>query len=158
VFARALGLPGDWAEGTGVILEALRKGRTRTIGLGRADDRFFTFCVGVGIDAEVMRRVERARMRGTVSTPGLYLRQIAMQYFRDVFGPHRAVPSLTLERPGEPAESGLAWLSVQNTAPWTYLGGRPIDPNPLASFDSGLDVLALRVLRLPSTARTVAQV
>src|SRR5205814_6081853 len=64
VFARALGLPGDWAEGTGVILEALREGRTRTIGLGRADDRYFTFCAGVGLDAEVVHRVERARLRG----------------------------------------------------------------------------------------------
>src|SRR5206468_2578379 len=35
VFAGALGLPRDWAEGTGVILEALRERRTRTIGLGR---------------------------------------------------------------------------------------------------------------------------
>ncbi len=36
VFARALGLPTDWAEGTSVILEALREGRMRRIGLGKA--------------------------------------------------------------------------------------------------------------------------
>jgi diacylglycerol kinase family enzyme len=158
VFARALGLPGDWAEGTSVILEALREGRTRTVGLGRADDRYFTFCAGLGIDAEVVRRVERARTKGAVSKPALYLRHIAIQYFRDVVAPRRGVPSLTLERPGEPAEAGLAWTLVQNTAPWTYLGSRPVNPNPLASFDAGLDILALKVLKLPSSARTVTQI
>src|SRR5690554_5514950 len=53
VFARALGLPSDWAEATGVILEALRESRRRVIGLGRADERYFTFCAGLGVDAAV---------------------------------------------------------------------------------------------------------
>src|SRR5438067_1577414 len=44
VFARALGLPRDPVEATGQILEALRAGRRRTVGLGLADDRYFTFC------------------------------------------------------------------------------------------------------------------
>src|SRR5205823_2147033 len=88
VFARALGLPGDWAEGTGVILEALREGRRRTIGLGRADDRYFTFCAGVGLDAEVVRRVERARTKGARSTPGLYFRSIAAPYLSALADPH----------------------------------------------------------------------
>jgi diacylglycerol kinase family enzyme len=157
VFARALGLPGDWAEGTGVILEALREKRTRTVGLGRADDRYFTFCAGLGIDAEVVRRVERARDRGAVSTPALYVRHVAMQYLRDVLGAG-PVPAVTIERPGEAPETGLAWTLVQNTAPWTYLGSRPVNPNPQASFDSGLDVMALRVLHVPSTARTISQI
>jgi diacylglycerol kinase family enzyme len=157
VFARALGLPGDWADGTSVILEALREGRTRTVGLGRADDRYFTFCAGIGIDAEVVRRVEQDRERGKVSKPMLYVRHVAAQYFLDAISPRRAVPSLTLDRPGAPSESNLAWALIQNTAPWTYVGGRAINPNPHASFDKGLDLLAMKVLHLPSTARTVQQ-
>src|SRR5690349_4863935 len=97
VFARALGLPGDWAEGAGVILEALRDGRTRTGGLGRADDRYFTFCAGFGIDAEVVKRVEQSRMKGKISRPTLYVRHVLAQYFKDAIGPRRAVPSLTLD-------------------------------------------------------------
>jgi diacylglycerol kinase family enzyme len=46
---------------------------------------------------------------------------------------------------------------VQNTTPWTYLGDRPIEPNPEASFDTGLDVLAMRLLRLPGTTRAATQ-
>lgn len=162
VFARALGLPRDWAEATGVILEALRDGRRRTVGLGRADDRYFTFCAGTGLDAAVVRRVEQARLRGRTSTPALYLQAIAGQFF---LGTDRRHPSITLEV--SPDESGagsapmaeeLASVIVQNTAPWTYLGDRPLDPNPGASFDLGLDIMALRALRVPSTARTIGQI
>jgi diacylglycerol kinase family enzyme len=155
VFARAVGMPRDWAEGTGVILEALREGRTRTIGLGRADDRYFTFCAGLGIDAEVVHRVERARLRGRHATPWLFLRSTFSQYFMDT---DRRDPPVTLERPGEEPVSGLATVIVQNTAPWTYLGERPVNACPDASFDTGLDLMALRALRVPSTTRTVTQI
>jgi diacylglycerol kinase family enzyme len=159
VFARALGLPKDWAEATGVILEALREGRSRLVGLGLADDRYFTFCAGLGIDAAVIRRVERARLRGRVSTPALYLRSTVRQFGRDwITGRVPAnQPAITLERPAEPPEEKLASVIVQNTAPWTYLGDRPLNPNPEASFDLGLDILGLRALHLPSTTRTVTQ-
>ena len=154
VFARALGLPRDWADGTSVILDGLRDGRHRVIGLGRADDRYFTFTGGVGLDAAVVRRVEQARLRGRTSTPALYFRSIAGQFFT---GDDRKSPPLSIERPGEPAEIDLGTVIVQNTAPWTYLGDRAINPNPQASFDRGLDVLALRGLAMVSTSRTMAQ-
>jgi diacylglycerol kinase family enzyme len=161
VFSRALGQPKDWAEATGAILEALREGRSRLIGLGMADDRYFTFCGGLGLDAAVIRRVERARLRGRVSTPGLYLRAAASQYTRDWASgrvPSSAnQPAISLERPDEPPEEKLATVIVQNTSPWTYLGDRAINPNPAASFDLGLDVMALRALHVPSTTRTVTQ-
>lgn len=155
VFARSLDLPREWADAASVILEGMRLGRCRTIGLGLADDRYFTFCAGLGLDAAVVRRVEQARRRGRVSTPALYLRSAVGQYF---LGPGRHRPAISLERPGEPAEGELATVIVQNTAPWTYLGERAINPNPDSSFDLGLDVMALRQLHLPSTTRTVAQI
>jgi diacylglycerol kinase family enzyme len=153
VFARALGLPRYAIDATAVILQALRGGRTRRIGLGLADDRYFTFCAGLGLDAAVVRRVERARRRGRRSTPGLYLRAALGQYFAE----GRREPGIILEEPGvEPADA-LANVIVQNTAPWTYLGDRPIHASPRASFDTGLDVLALQALHLPSTLHTVTQ-
>ncbi|MFE9954289.1 diacylglycerol/lipid kinase family protein [Micromonospora sp. NPDC005299] len=154
VFARALGLPREWPDGTSMILEGLRLGRSRTIGLGRADDRYFTFCAGFGVDAAVIQRVERARKRGRVSTPALYFRSTVSQYF---LASDRRHPSISLERPGEAAETDLGTVIIQNTAPWTYLGDREINPNPEASFDLGLDVLAMRRLKVASTARTVTQ-
>jgi diacylglycerol kinase family enzyme len=50
---------------------------------------------------------------------------------------------VTLERSGEPPETDLATVIVQNTAPWTYLGERPVNACPDASFDTGLDVFAM---------------
>jgi diacylglycerol kinase family enzyme len=153
VFARALGLPKDPVEGTGAILDALHLGRVRTIGLGRADERYFTFCAGYGLDAEVVRKVERARLRGKVSTAGLYMRSTLTQYLTE-----REPRVITLERPGEEPESDLATVIVQNTVPWTYLGNRALTACPDASFDAGLDVMALRGLHLPTTTRAVAQI
>ncbi|GAA2515589.1 diacylglycerol/lipid kinase family protein [Pilimelia columellifera] len=149
VFARALGLPRDATEGTGAILEAMRADRSRVIGLGMADDRYFTFCAGFGLDAAVIRRVERARLRGRVSTPALYLREAVRQY---VVASTRHEPSLTLEAPGEEPEPELATAIIQNGAPWTFLGERRVESSPDASFDKGLDVLALRSLRAPGAA------
>ncbi len=155
VFARALGMPKDAVEATGAILEAMHDGRARSVGLGKADGRYFTFCAGLGIDAEVVRKVERARLRGKDSTPGLYIRSTIAQFFLDT---ERRVPLITLERPGEDADVDLASVIVQNTAPWTYIGNRAVTACPDASFETGLDVMAMRALHLPATALAVTQI
>ena len=46
---------------------------------------------------------------------------------------------------------------MSNTSPWTYLGSRPVDPNPCAGFDTGLDVFALRRLRTLGTLNALRQ-
>ncbi|MFB9235344.1 diacylglycerol/lipid kinase family protein [Plantactinospora siamensis] len=155
VFARALGMPREWSDGAGVILEALRAGRSRAIGLGRADDRYFTFCAGFGLDAAVIRRVERARYHGRRSSPALYVTALVQQF---LVGTERRHPSIMLERPGEEPAEDLATVLIQNTSPWTYFGDRELNPNPRASFDLGLDLLAMRRLHVPSATRTVTQV
>jgi diacylglycerol kinase family enzyme len=153
VFARALGLPGDAIEATGALLEAMHAQRTRTIGLGRADGRYFTFCAGFGLDAEVVRKVERARLRGKVSTPSLYVRSTLNQFMLDT---QRRLPTISLDRPGETRDSHISTVIVQNTAPWTYLRGKPISPCPDAGFDTGLDLMAIRALRVPGTTVVAA--
>ncbi len=155
VFARALGIPREPVDATGLLLEALQEQRTRSIGLGRADDRWFTFCAGFGLDAEVIRRVERARHRGQTSSLPLYLRATVGQYFA---GTDRSTPLVTLSRVGRAPVGNLSAVIVQNTSPWTYVGSRAVHPNPRASFDTGLDLMALRALHLPSTLRTAWQI
>ena len=44
---------------------------------------------------------------------------------------------------------------VTNTTPWTYFGDRPLEPNPDASFDTGLDTFSLRRLGTVSTANSL---
>jgi Sphingosine kinase and enzymes related to eukaryotic diacylglycerol kinase len=158
VFARALGLPNNAVEATGVVLEALREGRRRMVGLGLAagaeGERYFTFCAGVGYDAEVVRAVEALRGAGRRAGPVLYAATAVRHYFLT----DRRVPALRLERPGQRAEDGIFMAIVSNTAPWTYAGSLPLNPTPWAGFDTGLDLLALKRMGLPTMARVLPQV
>jgi len=186
VFARALGLPVEPIEATGTVIERLRAGRERRISLGLLDTdiiggdptpheptpnepraggpaelrslrRWFTFCVGLGLDAEVVRAVEHHRADGTRATPRLFFRTALAQFFRT----DRSRPALTLERPDDEgasaaltsSETALFWAVITNTTPWTYFGDRPLEPTPEASFDTALDVFALRNLHALSSAR-----
>ncbi|MGC5567646.1 diacylglycerol/lipid kinase family protein [Streptomyces sp. FR-108] len=161
VFARALGLPNDAVEATGALLDALREGRERTVGLGLAagtpgsedegvPSRWFTFNAGLGFDAGVVGRVEQHRERGKRSTHSLYLRQAMRQFFGET---HRRRGTITLERPGGDPVTELVLSIVCNTSPWTYLGNRPVYASPKASFDTGLDVLGLSRMSTTAVAR-----
>ena len=154
VFARAIGLPADPVEATSHLLDAVREGRRRTIGLGRVDERWLTFCAGMGLDAEVVKRVEERRAAGHLSTHRLYVRTSVRQFFT---GTERRNPPLTLTRTGHEPVEGLFLGIVSNTAPWTFLGDRPLNPTPLASFDTALDVFALTSLRTVRTLRHLRQ-
>lgn len=154
VFARILGQSRSPVEATSDILDALRAGRFRTIGLGRADDRWFTVAAELGLGAEVVRMVEERRRLGRRATPSLYVRSTLRRFYG---GTDRRRPALTLRVPGAEPVTGLFLAVVSNTAPWTFLGERACNPSPEASFDTGLDVLALRRLRTAGTVRTVAQ-
>ena len=180
VFARALGIPRDPVEATGALLSALRERRRRSIGLGQVNDRWFTFNAGLGWDAEVVkavdhRRHESARPDGpSRSRASDYFRAAVRGFFVDTDRRHAAL-TVHFTDPPEPSErsiegaaeagsdesaevSGLHLVMVANTAPWTYLGARPIGPFPRASFDYGLDLYGLRTLRTISTLRQVRQV
>jgi diacylglycerol kinase family enzyme len=141
VFTGALGLPRDPVDATGHILQALATGRERTIGLGNADGRYFTFNSGAGIDAEVVRAVQGLRAHGRPATPSLYVRLALRQFYRQT---DRRTPAVWIEPPDGPPQGPAFFSIISNTAPWTYLGGREINANPQADFDTGLDVLALR--------------
>ena len=155
VFARAVGLPDDQVEATGQILEALRDGRSRRIGLGRADDRWFTFTAGLGLDAEVVAAVEERRAQGRRSTHSLYVRSAVGRFFG---GTERKDGPLALQVPGEDPVAGLFLVLVGNTSPWTFLGRLRVDPFPDASFDDGLDVVALSRLGIASTLLAAGQI
>jgi diacylglycerol kinase family enzyme len=141
VFVRALGLPVDPVDATGQILRSLPAGRTRTIGLGLAGQRYFCFNAGLGFDAEVVRVVEGLRARGRTASAALYVWTAVRQFLTVT---DRREPALTLERDGLPAMDGLYLGIVSNAAPWTYLGQRPVNASPSAGFDTGLDLFALR--------------
>ena len=154
VLARALGLPLDAAEAIRQLREAIAAGRYRTIGLGLAADRYFTFSAGLGMDAEVVREVDRMRAQGRRESAALFIRTMVRQYYR---GTDRRQPALRLERDGEPPINGLFMTIVTNRSPWTYFRGRPLLPVPNPDFNSGLDLLALRRIRVTTIVNAIGQ-
>jgi diacylglycerol kinase family enzyme len=154
VFARALGLPPDAAHAIRKVREIIAAGRYRTIGLGLAGDRYFTFSAGLGMDAEVVYEVERQRAGGRKESTSLFLRTMVRHLYR---GTDRETPALTLERDGQPSVSDLFLTIITNRSPWTYYRGRAVLPVPHPDFNSGLDLLALRRVSLGTIYNAVLQ-
>ena len=154
VFARALGLPNDPIEATGVLLEALTEQRRRSISLGRADDRWFLFSAGYGFDAAVVASVEKARRRGVRSTHSLYVRSA----LREFTAKANRKASITLQRADGTEQNDLHMAIISNVSPWTFLGNRPITPTPSATFENGLSLYARRSMGLISLSRGISQI
>jgi len=154
VFAQALGLPADAAAAVRRVREVIEAQSYRTIGLGLAGDRYFTFSAGLGMDAEVVLEVDRLRAAGRRESASLFLRTMVRHYFR---GTDRRVPTLTVERDGQPPLTDLFLTIITNRAPWTYFRTRPVLPVPHPDFNSGLDLLALRQVRLTTIVYIVLQ-
>lgn len=154
VLARNLGIPESPVEATGLLLDALRTGRRQSIGLGRLDDRYFTFAAGFGFDADVIRAVEDERGRGRTSTVPLYVRTAVRRFFRQ---PERRQGSIEVVADDTERAGDLSVVIVTNCTPWTYLGPRPLRPTPRSDFKAGLDVFGLANLRLAPTLWHLAQ-
>jgi diacylglycerol kinase family enzyme len=152
VFAGAVGLPKDPLEATSRLLKAIDSGSSRRIGLGRADERWFTFTAGIGWDAAVIEAVENRRRKQ--ASPTLYAQATLGTYARQL----RRPPRLTIEAPGIDPVDGVKLAMVCNADPWTYLRSRPLRLLPNCSFDAGLGVFALRSLAPLTVLRHMAQV
>jgi diacylglycerol kinase family enzyme len=116
--------------------------------------RWFVFAAGLGFDAEVIARVEAHRAQGRRSTGALYVKEATSAF---LLGRERRRPAMTLQIPGEPPLEELFLCLVSNVSPWTYLGARPVNPSPEASFDSGLDVFAMGRMGAVRMLRTLRQ-
>jgi len=152
IFARALGVPNHPLAAVERLIGALREDRCRTVSMGVAGERYFTFCAGLGFDAAVIRRVERLRSAGRRSTAGVYIRSALREYVAGASG-RRATISVPLADGRELPPVVLA--IVTNTTPWTYLGPRALSPTPLAAFETGLDVFAMTSFGAVPAVRSV---
>jgi diacylglycerol kinase family enzyme len=142
VFARALGVPLDPFDAVERLTAEVDES-ARLVPLGKMDDRYFTFSAGCGFDAEAAQRVERyvpaKRRFGEAFFYWSAVRVLAGTYrYRN--------PSMVLRGPfGEvPASMAIAC----NAGPYAYLAGRPIEITPDVSLDGGIDVFALKRMRV----------
>jgi diacylglycerol kinase family enzyme len=142
VLARSIGLSRDPTHAAGQIAEALRSGRERWIQLGTLNGRRFAFSGGVGLDADVVRRVD-ARGRASGRRPGdVYY---ASTLGRVLLGGRYRRPLATLTFDGRTERVGS--LIAANVHPWTYVGSRPVLVAPHAIAEAGFDILAPRTIR-----------
>jgi diacylglycerol kinase family enzyme len=151
VLPRALGLPRD-------PLAAARRiaaGRRRRISLGRVSwggegGRRFGFSAGLGLDAELVRRMDRRGRDASGKRPGdLLFAWTAMQ----ALAAHRVRFDDVLEIEGH---GRAAFALVANSDPYSYAGPLPLRLPRGARFEGGLDLLAPRVLHarhLPGALR-----
>jgi diacylglycerol kinase family enzyme len=152
VLPRALGLPREPVAAARRVAEALEQGRRRRISLGRVNGRRFGFSSGLGLDAELVRRVDALGRRDDGKRPGdaAYLRTAAR-----LAGSRRGrfEPALEVRGLGR-----AAFALVANADPYTYAGRLPVHVAPEARFELGLDVVApeqVGPLALPRLLRYV---
>jgi diacylglycerol kinase family enzyme len=154
VFARSLGIKPDPVAATNQLIDLLSLERDRRIGLGIADDRWFTFSAGVGLDANVCEAIDHSRANGNPATPARYVRTAVRQFFRA----RRREPSVTLRIPGHDPVSGVHYAFVTNTTPWTYLDKTPVHTNPGTAFETGLGVFAMQTMSVVQTLLVARQI
>jgi diacylglycerol kinase family enzyme len=154
VLPRALGLPRDPVLAARQVAGALAAGRTRRIGLGRVDGRRFGFAAGIGLPAEVVRRVDSLGRSGDGRRPGDLRFVLAVVRAIAEHG-GRLEPQLEVVGHGR----GVCAF-VANARPYTYAGGLPLAFAPEAEPEQGLDLVApLRVTRaslVPTVARVLS--
>jgi diacylglycerol kinase family enzyme len=145
VFARTLGLANDPVTAADQLGRGIDAGDLRPIGLGEVNGRFFCFHTGIGYDAAVVRAVEqRASLKRWLGHP-LFITAALSTWLR---GYERRQPHFSLDAgPGRRVEDGYFSI-VLNTNPYTYLGNRPLDLSPAATFDRALVVITFRTLRV----------
>jgi diacylglycerol kinase family enzyme len=143
VLPRALGLPRDCVAAARRLATA---DRTRRISLGRVrypggpdGGRRFTFSAGVGLDADLVRAVDR-RGRRSGTRPGDLA--FVWELVRIVTRRRgRFEPVLEVDGRGR-----CAFAVAANCDPYTYAGPLPVRAAPLARFELGLDVVGLERL------------
>ena len=139
VLARSLGVPRDPVEATAFVASHLRSGTTRTINVGRINGRYFLFSAGLGLDAEVVKRVEAdpeaKRRRGE----WFFLNNALKAGFTEYRG---VDPWIELSVPGHAPERVVLAVCC-NGRPFTFFKRLPVDVCPDARLDGGLDVFGL---------------
>jgi len=147
VLPRALGLPREPVEAA----RRLRDGRTRRISLGRANGRRFAFAAGIGLDAELLRRMEALGRSSGRREHDLRVAWIAVRLLAE----RRVHLSPELEVVGM---GRAAFALVANADPYSYLGPLPLHVAPDARFELGLDLIAPREVRPAALPRFLSYV
>jgi diacylglycerol kinase family enzyme len=157
VTARSLGIPPGPVDATNQLIWLLdRYGpekNWRRIGLIDCGEHWAVLNAGMGVDAEAVAKVEAQREKGVKVTPVRYISAAV----RATVAYSRREPRLTVELPGRAPISGVYFVFVSNSSPWTYANDRPMYTNPCSSYESGLGVFGVTRLKVVPSLRLVGQ-
>jgi diacylglycerol kinase family enzyme len=154
VLVRALGLPTDPVECTGVLIAKALDDEAMTLNLGRADGRYFAVNCGAGIDASAMRRLEKKFPSTKAKYERVAFRAVAWELMVGYAGKN---PDLEVSIDGADPMPSLS-VMVGRTDPYTFYKDRGVRMTPDASLEAGLDVLSVRKLNRRNIPRIAWQV
>jgi diacylglycerol kinase family enzyme len=151
VLARALGLPRRLDRAAAQVGAAIGAGRSRHVSLGTLNGRRFAFAAGIGLDADVVRRVDSyGRAGGRRRGDATFVLELAKLVLQNRYREPRA----TLEAAGHGVRCAL--VVAANMHPWSYAGALPLRAAPRARAEAGIDILAptrLGLRQAPRAAR-----
>ena len=142
VFGKMLGIPGELVDATEHLLALADDWRPRRVDLGvvrteggQADEpseRCFTFASGLGVDANVVQRVD-ANPRRKARFGAYYFTWVALHTFarRYLARPPR------MEVLADEDRLAAVTAIIQNGSPFTYFQSRPIEIADGTALDSG---------------------
>lgn len=138
VVCRTLGIPNDVVDATEHLIALADDWAPRKIDLGMADERYFVFSCGVGIDATVVKRVDdHPRLKARAGPYYYSWAAVSALYRRYLISPVRL-----RVRVGEEEVEGVTALT-QNSDPFTYFANRPIRVCEGIEIDDGAISLAV---------------
>ena len=151
VLPRALGMPRDAVGAARAVAGALAAGRRRQVALGRVNGRRFAFSAGLGLDAEVVRRIDTRGRTDDGKRPGdLAFAATVLRLFAEAR--LRLDPVLEIEDVGRGA-----FLLVANGSPYTFVGPVPLRLVEGVRFEGGLGYVAPSAVRPAVLPRLVAR-
>ena len=154
ILVRALGIPTDPVEATGVLIGRALDDDASKLHLGRADGRYFAVNCGAGVDAAAMARMDAKYPKTKAKFDRVAFRSV---FWELLVGYAGRAPDLQVSVDGQETTPSLS-VMVGRTDPYTYYKDRGLRMTPQASLDSGLDVLSVRKLARRSIPRIAWQV
>jgi diacylglycerol kinase family enzyme len=132
VFCKLLGIPGEIVDATEHLLLMADRFAPRPVDLGLVEGRLYTFSAGIGIDADVVRRVDARPALKRRFGPWLFTAVagavIARRYL--------VRPPRLLVAVGGATYAGVT-VVVQNAEHYTYFHDRPVDLADGVPIDGG---------------------
>jgi diacylglycerol kinase family enzyme len=154
ILVRALRLPLDPVEATGVLIAKALDDVAFKLSLGVADGRYFAVNCGAGVDAAAMKRLDERFPKTKSKFDRAAFRAVAWELLVGYAG---RSADLEVQVDGGEALPSLS-VMVGRTDPYTYYKDRPIRLTPEASLETGLDIVSVRKLPRRAVPRVAWQV